>query len=60
MDGITFWVLSQVESASLFQPFSLDEDDRVVADCEGNKRPGLDMVLILLSSRLFGTCYAWI
>lgn len=40
MDGISFLVLSPVQVSALSHPFSLDEVDRVVVDCDGNKSPG--------------------
>lgn len=40
MDSIPFPTLSLEESASLTQPFSLDEVDRVLADCDDNRSPG--------------------
>lgn len=42
LNGITFPVLSPLEASSLSPPFSLEEVDRVVADCEGNKSPETD------------------
>lgn len=42
-----------VFSLSLSQPFSLDEADRLVAGCDGNKSLG-PVVLTLPSLRIFG------
>lgn len=41
LDGVTFPVLSPMESFSLSRPFFLENIDSAVADCDGNKSLGL-------------------
>jgi hypothetical protein len=42
LEGVEFPCLAEVESDRLMLPFSLEEIEVVVKDCEGNKSPGPD------------------
>jgi hypothetical protein len=40
--GVQFPSLSEADNGSLVRPFSMDEIEKVVMDCDGNKSPGPD------------------
>ncbi|WJX91755.1 hypothetical protein P8452_73482 [Trifolium repens] len=42
LDGIQFPCLSAAENEGLIRPFSMEEIEAVVNDCDGNKSPGPD------------------
>ncbi|MCH79404.1 LINE-1 reverse transcriptase like [Trifolium medium] len=42
LDGVTFPSLSAEENLSLTAPFTLEEIETVIKDCDGNKSPGPD------------------
>jgi tRNA splicing ligase len=42
LDGVVFHVLTSEENASMTCPFSLEEIEGVIMDCDGNKSPGPD------------------
>jgi hypothetical protein len=42
LDGIWFPTLSEEENSCLTRPFSLDEIEVIVKECDGNKSPGPD------------------
>jgi hypothetical protein len=42
LDGVIFPMLSEEENVGLMAPFSLEEIEKVVKECDGNKSPGPD------------------
>jgi hypothetical protein len=42
LEGVGFPSLSEVENEELLLPFSLEEIEEVVSECDGNKSPGPD------------------